>query len=179
MEHLLVEFHLSPSHKLRTTLATKAEEVVHRREKAVTSQRTELSAEPPPVMVIQGRGTDTLNIPSHIEEEFKVVARNLYVVHIRNPEFAHMVVVGFAHLVIDQTWLCGSQPEIVVRTPPVAEMIIDTTPTLSLLFTSIGETRHVAIVIIAPHQGDIVWHLQSHLIELQHLLIRYEHLRQP
>ena len=178
MVFFLIEFHLCPPHKLRATLATKAEEVVHRWEKTVAGLCPELSAEPCLVMPVECRGTDTIDIPCHIEEQFKIVARHLHVVNIRNPEFAHVVVVGLAHLIIDQTGLCGGQPEIVVRAPPVTEMIIDAATTLPLLFAGIRVTRHVAIVIITPHQCHIVGHLQSHLVELQHLLIRYKHLRQ-
>ena len=88
-------------------------------------------------MDTDGLCTDTVDVPSHIEEEFQVIARHLHIVHVGNPEFADMMIVSFTHLVIDETGLSRRQPEVVVRTSPVAEMIIDTSPTLSLLLADI------------------------------------------
>ena len=56
-------------------------------------------------------------------------------------------------------------------------MIIDASPTLTLLLFCIRQTRQVTIVIVAPHQRDIIGHTQSALHNLEHLFIRYKDLR--
>ena len=127
-------------------------------------------------MVADSLGTDTVDIPRHVEEELQVVARHLHIVYVGYPELAHIVVVGLAHLVVDKSGLGGGQPEVVVRTSPVAQVVVHTCPTLSPLLAGIGVTRHIAIVVVTPHQGHIVGHPQPLLIELQHLLIGHEHL---
>ena len=88
-------------------------------------------------MVTDGLCTYAVDVPGHIEEEFQIIACHLHIVHIGNPELTDMMIVSFTHLVIDESRLSGRQPEVVVRTPPVAEMIIDTSPTLSLLLVGI------------------------------------------
>ena len=134
---LLVQFHLRPARKLRTTLTAQAEELPHGRIETTARLLTKLTTEPVPIMVTDSLCTDTVDVPSHIEEEFQVVACHLHIVHVGYPELAHIVVVGLAHLVVDKSGLGGGQPEVVVRTSPVAEMIIDTSPTLSLLLAGI------------------------------------------
>jgi len=45
------------------------------------------------------------------------------------------------------------------------------------LFGSVGQARHVAVVVVAPHQRDVVGHLQPHVVDVEHLFVRNEHLR--
>ena len=56
-------------------------------------------------------------------------------------------------------------------------MIINASPTLTLLLLFIGETGHVAVVVVTPHQRHIIGHLQAALQDLQHLFIRNKNLR--
>ena len=134
---LLIQFHLCVSGEFRASLTTKTEELIHGRIEPTPRLLTKLTTEPVPIMVTDGLCTDTVDVPSHIEEEFQVIARHLHIVHVGNPEFADMMIIGLTHLVIDKSWLSRRQPEVVVRTSPVAEMIIDTSPTLSLLLVGI------------------------------------------
>ena len=56
-------------------------------------------------------------------------------------------------------------------------MIIDASPTLTFLLFGVGETRHMAIVVVTPHQRHVVGHLKTALKNLQHLFIRDKDLR--
>ena len=56
-------------------------------------------------------------------------------------------------------------------------MIIDASPTPALLLLCIGQACQVTIVIVAPHQRDVIGHTQSALHNLEHLLIRNKDLR--
>ena len=96
--------------------------------------------------------------------------------HIGYPQPAAVVVIGRLHLVIDESGLRGGEPEIVVRTPPVAQVIVDASPTPSLLLKAVGQARQVAVVVVAPHQRHVVGHAQAALHNLQHLLVGDEHL---
>ena len=173
---LLVEFDLRITHKLRTPLATKTIKLMHHGEEPSADLLTKLPTKPGLIVIIQRFATHTVDVPSHIEKQFEVVTRHLRIMHIHNPELSDVVVIGLTHLIIYQSGLGGRQPEIVVWTPPIAQVIIHTAPTLSQLFFGIRQSRHIAIVIVAPHQRHIVGHFQSLLIEFQHLLIRHKHL---
>ena len=129
-------------------------------------------------MVTERGAIDAIDVPRHIKEEFKVVAGHLHIMDIGNPQFTDIAVVSLAHLVVDESRLSCGEPQIIMRTSPIAEVVIDGSPTLTLLFTDTGIARHIAIVVIAPHQRYIVRHPESHLIQFQHLFIRYEHLHQ-
>ena len=95
---------------------------------------------------------------------------------IDDPQFPHIVVIGRPHLIVDQSGLHRREPKEIVGTAPVAEVIIDATTPTPLLLLNIAQTRHVTIVIVAPHQRDVVGHFQTFLVDLQHLLIRNEDL---
>ena len=56
-------------------------------------------------------------------------------------------------------------------------MIIHTRTTLASLLLLIGQTSHIAIVVVAPNQSHILGHSQTIFIDLQHFLIRYKSLR--
>ena len=172
----LVKLRLAPTHELGMALATEPEEFRHRREELLTGPLTKLSAKPCLIMVSDGTALDTIDVPRHVEEQFKVVACHLRVVDIGNPQFPDIVVIGRPHFVIDESGLHRREPQIIVGTAPVAEVIVDTTAPTAFLFLGITQARHVSIVIITPHQRDIVGHLQSFLIDLQHLFIRNEDL---
>ena len=96
--------------------------------------------------------------------------------HIDNPQLTAVMVVGSTHLVIDESWLGGGEPNIVMRTSPVREVIIDASPTLAFLLFFIREACHIAVVVVTPHQRDIIRYLQTNLQNLEHLLIRNKDL---
>ena len=63
-----------------------------------------------------------------------------------------------------------------MRPAPIAEVVIYSSTALALLLLCIRKAGQVAIVVITPHQGDIIRHPQAALINLQHLLVRDEYL---
>ena len=174
----LIQLHLCPSHKLRTSHAAQLVESRHGRSYLLAHLRAKLSAEPGAIMVRHGSRRHGIDVPCHIQKELQIVACHLQVMHIDNPHLPDMVVVSLAHLVVYQTGLRRRQPQIVMRTSPVAQMVIDTCPALSLLLSSIGEASHIAVVVITPHQRHIVRDAQSLLIQLKHLLVGHKHLSQ-
>ena len=127
-------------------------------------------------MLSKRRTADSVDVPSHVEEEFQVVGCHFRIVDIGNPKPSGIVVIRLTHLIVDKSGLCSREPEIIVRTPPIREMIIHSRTSAALLLAGIRETGDIPIVVIAPHQGDIVRHLEALLIQLQHLFIRHKHL---
>ena len=63
-----------------------------------------------------------------------------------------------------------------MRAPPITQVVVNSTTATALLLASIREAGHVAIVIVAPHKGYVIGHLQTLLIQLQHLFVRHKHL---
>ena len=176
--HLLIQLHLCPPHEFGTADAAEAIELAHDGEQAAACLVAKLAAEPSLIVVAERLMGDAVDVPCHVEEQLQLVARHLGVVHVSYPQAARVVVVGLPHLAVDESRLGGGQPQIVVRPPPVGKVVIHTGAALPLLFAGVGEVGDVAIVVVAPHQRDIVGHPQSFLVELQHLLVGHEYLHQ-
>ena len=120
---------------------------------------------------------NTTDVPGHVEEQLQLVGGHLRVVDIGNPQPAAVMVVGGAHLFINEAGLRGAEPEVVVRSTPVAQVVIHASAAFSLLLLGIGQSRQVAVIVVAPHQRHVVGHAQPALHNLQHLLIGDEDLR--
>ena len=128
-------------------------------------------------MLLQGVWTEGSIVPCHVKEKFKVVTCHLHIVYISNPLPSRSMPICLAHLLVDESWLRRSQPKVIVRTPPIAQMVIHTRATLASLLLLIRQTSHIAIVVVAPYQSHVFGHLQTIFINLQHFLIRYKSLR--
>jgi len=127
-------------------------------------------------MLLQRGRRNAGDVPCHVEEERQVVSRHLRVVHIHDQQPAGIVVVGLAHLAVHQSRLRCRKPHVIVRAPPVAQVVIHASAAFALLLLGIAQARHVAVVVIAPHQHHVVGHAQPVLHYLEHLFIRDEHL---
>ena len=114
-------------------------------------------------MLVDAGWGNTVDVPCHVEEELQIVSSHLGVMDVGNPQFTAVVVVGSLHLAIDKARLCRRQPQIVVRTAPIAQMIVDTTTSRTLLLLGIRETCHVAVVVVTPHQRDVIGYAKSAL----------------
>ncbi len=104
---LFVKLNLAPAHELRPPLAAKAVVFVHCGEQFLSCFVAKQAAKPVLVVSVEGGCTHTVDVPSHVEEQFEVVAGHLGVVDVHYPELAHVVVVGSTHLVVHQARLCG------------------------------------------------------------------------
>ena len=107
-----------------------------------------------------------VDVPCHVKEELQIVGCHLWVVDVDNPQLTAVVVIGCFHLRIRQAGLVRGQPHIVVRTPPVRQMIVDAATPAAFLLFGIREPCHVAVVVVAPHQCHVIGYLQSALHNL-------------
>ena len=64
-----------------------------------------------------------------------------------------------------------------MRPAPVAQVVIHAATARAPLFGCVGQARHVSVVVVAPHQRDVVGHLQPHVVDVEHLFVGDEHLR--
>ena len=174
---LLVHLRLRPSHELRAPHAAELIEFLHYRRGLECSRHTQLLLEPALQMVVELCGTHAIDVPRHIHEERQVVGRHLRIVNIHYPYILAVVVVGGLHLRVYQARLRRSEPQVVVRTAPVAQVIVYTTAARTLLLGLVAHASHISVVVVAPHQRNIVRHNESRLIDVEYLLIRNEHLR--
>ena len=92
------------------------------------------------------------------------------------PQFPDIIVIGLAHLMPYQARLGRSQPQIIVRLPPVAQMIVDAASTAPALLLRVAQACQIAMIVVTPHEGDIFRHFESHLIEFEHFLVGDEYL---
>ena len=173
---LLVQLHLRPTHEFRLALAAEAVVFVQDGSQLAACRGAELRAEPLFQMLSDGLGPDAVDVPRHVKEQLQVVGGHLGVVDVGNPQPSGVMVVGRAHLVIDKAGLRGGQPEVVVGPSPVRQVVVDAGTALPLLLLRVRQARHVAVVVVAPHQHDVVRHAQAALHDFQYLFIGYKDL---
>ena len=130
-------------------------------------------------MVENGIRPYGIDVPCHVEKQFKVVGGGLQFVYIGNPQPSRVVVVSLAHLVVDESRLRCREPQVVVRPAPVAQMVIHSCPTLSFLLQRVAQACHVAVVVVAPCQHHVVGHHKPVFHHLQHLFVWYKLLWNP
>ena len=182
---LLVEFHLAPSHELRLSDGRELVELAHHGQQLVAAFLAELLGEPRFEVVVQPCYFVTLlpcyfvKVPRHIEEQRQLIGSHLRVVDVGNPHAACSLLIGGRHLVVEQARLRGGEPQIVVWTSPVRQVVVDAVTTLAPLLQRVGQTREVAVVVVAPHEHHVVGHAYAVLIDVEHLLVGNEHHRSP
>ena len=59
----------------------------------------------------------------------------------------------------------------------VGGVVIDACPSLALLFLGRAEPFHVAIIVVHPHERDIIGYPQPTLVDFHHFLVGHELLR--
>ena len=128
------------------------------------------------IVIIHTVFLDAVDIPGEVKKQFEVITCHLRIMHIGYPYLPDIMVVSLSHLVVDESRLSGGEPEMVVWPSPIAEVVIHSCPTLALLFLRFAHAGDVTVVVVAPHQGDIIRHFESFLIDIKHLFIRNEYL---
>ena len=120
---------------------------------------------------------DAVHVPRHIQEEFYLILSRLDVAHVQNPELLDALVPSHRHLLIHERWREGAEPEVIVRTAPIAHVVVDAVATLAGTLCGSREVAHHAIIVVTPYQAHVLRHLQACMIHVEHLLVRHEQLR--
>ena len=110
-------------------------------------------------------------LPSQVEKILHLILRRLDVAHVQDPHLPNATSVGLCELLPHEQGRESAQPEVIVRASPIGHMIIQSITTLSQTLLFVGEMTNVAIIIVCPHQGDIVRHLQPCVINVEHFLV--------
>ena len=134
---LLVNLYLIEAQEFWSAFSAQAIELMHRGEEFFSSLLAKLATEPCAIVITKRFAADAVDVPGHIEEKFKIVACHFRIVYIHYPQSAHVVVVSLAHLVVNQSGLCGGKPEIIVRTAPVRKVIVNSASATSFLLAGI------------------------------------------
>ena len=58
----------------------------------------------------------------------------------------------------------------------VGQVVVDAGSAPSLLLLVVAEVAAVAVLVVAPQQGDVVGHFQAVMIGVEHLLVGAQHL---
>ncbi len=107
---LPVFLHLRPSHDHQPPLATQPVEIMHHREYQLCSLFSKLAHKPRFIMVPQRASINTVYIPCHIKEKFKIVTSHFRIMDICNPKLSDVIVVSLTHLMPYEARLSGSEP---------------------------------------------------------------------
>ncbi len=127
------KLYLAPAHELRATHRGKPVVFAHRRRQKVSSLLPELPAQPFFKMGVYALRPDGTDVPGHVKEQFEIISRYFRVVDVGYPQLPDIVVVGLPHLMVYQPGLCRTQPQAVMRTAGVAQVVVDTGPATARL----------------------------------------------
>ena len=130
-------------------------------------------------MAVQRLRSHGVDVPRQVHKQLQVVGCHFGVVHVGHPQPPRLVVVGLAQFLVDESRLGSRQPQVVVGPPPVAQVVVYARTPAAPLLGVVAEARQVSVVVVTPHQRDVVRHAESVLVDVQHLFIRYEDLRHP
>ena len=172
-------FFLRPGvpHKFRLADMGKAVMLLHHREQAGRCLRAELAGKEVPQMAGYSLLFHPVYVPCHVHEQLGLVFGRLDVAHVQNPHLADALVVCCLHLLVNKVRARSGKPQVVVRTPPIRDMVVNAVSARSGSFFFGREMGDVSVIVVTPHQGDVFGHLQPGFVHVQHLLVRYQHLR--
>ena len=120
---------------------------------------------------------ERVDVPGHRQEEIDRKFTRLDIAGVQQPYAVGRRVVGFAQLLVHQRRRGGVHPEVIVRTAQVGRMIVDARTPGTFLLRGTAQAFHVAVVVVGPDDRHIVGELQSPVVDIEHLLVGGEHLR--
>ena len=121
--------------------------------------------------------TEVFEVPSHVEEQADAQLHRLDVAHVEQPVAVAARAVGLLQLLVHQHGRRGAKPKVVVRAAQIREVVIHARPAAALLFFRVAKPFQVAVIVIRPHQRDLVRHGQPALVQIKGFLVRHENLR--
>ncbi len=121
--------------------------------------------------VVTRRLVEPVGVEGQVEEILGEEFEGLDVADIGDPHLARLHVPGALHLFVDQGGMGGAQPQIVVRPAPVGEVIIDAGAARPPGLFGGGEATDIAVIVVRPHQGNVVRHFQAGVIGLLQFMI--------
>ena len=117
------------------------------------------------------------HVPRQSQEIVGGEFARLEIADIGDPHLPRAGIPGAAQFLADQRGRGGRQPQIRQRRAEIGEVVIDARSAGSLAFGGVGEVADIAEIVVGPQQRDVARHLQPAAIDVEHFLIRGEHLR--
>ena len=132
---------------------------LHHRQYCLCARSSQFPFQP----VFQMRGHsfrgNSFYIPGHIHKQLYLILGRLDISDVQYPHLLYASIVSQLHLLENQIRTHRTQPEMVVRTSPIRNMIIDSIPSFTCAFFGRRKMADIAIVIVTPHQCYIIGHL--------------------
>ena len=119
----------------------------------------------------------SVDVPSQLHAELKLRLGRLYVAYVDYPLGVHAVPVALCQLITNERRRYARQPEIGRRSAEIGQMIVYSVASAARLLGVGRQLAYVAMVVVHPQERHVVGHLQSGVVGVEHLLIRYEGLR--
>ena len=120
---------------------------------------------------------ESVDVIRHRQEEIHGEFARLDVPGVQQPYAVGRRIVGLAQLLVHQRRRGGVHPQVVVGTSQVGRVVVDArTPRAFLLFGA-AQPFHVAVVVVGPDDRHVVGKLQPAVVDVEHLLVGREDLR--
>ncbi len=169
-------FNACVSHKLRLLDESEPVMLVHHRKQFTRGIIAKLTCQKSLQMLLNTGGGNSFDVPRHIHEKLYLVFRRFYVAHIQDPYPVYAVLISAVHLMKQQIGAERAKPQIVMRAPPVRDMIVNAVAPTTRAFRLGWKMPYISVIVVTPHQRHIIRHLQSGIIDVKNLLIRDKHL---
>ena len=128
-------------------------------------------------ILLQVAGIEGIGIPCHVHKKVNGKLMGLDITDIEHPEFIHTMLISGLQLLPHLGDMRHGEPLAGSRRTIIAYMIIHTIAALVEIFLSIRKSAHMTEIVIAKHHDDIIGHLESLVIIIEHLAIERPYLR--
>ena len=120
---------------------------------------------------------ERIHVPCHVEELLHFHLHRFYVTNIQEPIAIGSCIESLFQFLIHEHWRCARNPQIVMRSAKITQMVVHARCTAALSLIVIAHTLHVSIIVIRPHKGDVFRHFQTCIINVERLLVWHKYLR--
>ena len=124
-------------------------------------------------VVVAERG----EVVCHVEKHLRLHLHGFDVAHVEQPVAVGSCGIGLQQFLIHQHGRGGGNPQVVVWHAAIADVVVNTAAAAAPPFLLVAHPLHVAIVVVGPHKGDVLWHPQAGIVDVERLLVRHENLR--
>ena len=118
-----------------------------------------------------------VDVPGQVHHERYLLLGRLDVADVEDPYLPCTVGVGLGEFCAEERRRQRTEPDPTGGVAVVGEVVVDAGAAFPFLLFGVGQVSAVAVLVIAPEQGDVVGHLQAVVVGVEHLLIGTEHLR--
>ena len=128
------------------------------------------------VLVCLG-GLPTVDVPRQIHNERNLLLGRFYVAHVEHPYLARAEGVCLRKFCSKERRRKRTEPYPTGGVAMIGKVVIDACTALALLLLGIREVAAVPMLVVAPQQRNVIGHLQSVVVCIEHLLVCAQHLR--